>query len=302
MDATTEKMDETTVRYSYRTDMRRNSEAVRIADSMTVHYHNGGRYGVKESFVTSDRCSPWAMVAAVEAGSIHLDQADGDSVTVRAGNLLVTPPGLRHRLTCEATPEFRCSWAHLSCEVMDGLDVFDILQVAMIISGDRFDRFRKINDRILSLLPAGVDAPAFADLAEWNTLRFELAHILLQDAALAKDGERVLAFGEGMQKALASIGASDGELPSTGRLASAAGLSESRFRAVFSSVFRCSPMQYCARQRIKRACRMLLTSKMRVSEIAQAVGYSDPYYFSRVFSREMGRGPRRYREEVRTGF
>jgi AraC family transcriptional activator of pobA len=46
------------------------------------------------------------------------------------------------------------------------------------------------------------------------------------------------------------------------------------------------------------AMRLLRFSDRTVGEIAHAVGYSDPLYFSRAFKRFAGRAPQAYREEV----
>ena len=47
--------------------------------------------------------------------------------------------------------------------------------------------------------------------------------------------------------------------------------------------------------RIGCACELLERTAMSVTEIALAVGYSDPAYFSRVFQRSEGCSPREYR-------
>lgn len=46
------------------------------------------------------------------------------------------------------------------------------------------------------------------------------------------------------------------------------------------------------------AMRLLRFTDRTVGEIAHAVGYSDPLYFSRAFKRFAGRAPQAYREEV----
>ena len=55
------------------------------------------------------------------------------------------------------------------------------------------------------------------------------------------------------------------------------------------------PLDYLRRRRIERAQYLLLTSHASVKEIADAVGLSDPAYFSRVFSRLCRVAPSEYR-------
>jgi len=79
-------------------------------------------------------------------------------------------------------------------------------------------------------------------------------------------------------------------------LASAAGLSLDHFGRVFKARTGTSPMAYVRRLRLREAALMLRQTGHRIEEIAAAVGYGDPLYFSRLFSREFGVGPRGYRK------
>ena len=47
---------------------------------------------------------------------------------------------------------------------------------------------------------------------------------------------------------------------------------------------------------LARASELLVTTDMPVSEIAQSVGYADPFYFSRQFRSVRGCSPTRFRE------
>lgn len=53
--------------------------------------------------------------------------------------------------------------------------------------------------------------------------------------------------------------------------------------------------QRLLRQRIRAARVLLADGELRINEVARAVGFPDPYYFSRMFRRETGRSPRAYR-------
>lgn len=53
-----------------------------------------------------------------------------------------------------------------------------------------------------------------------------------------------------------------------------------------------SPTQWLRDHRMAHATRMLETSNLRIGEIARRVGYDDPLYFSRLFSRLHGESPR----------
>jgi AraC family transcriptional regulator, arabinose operon regulatory protein len=75
-------------------------------------------------------------------------------------------------------------------------------------------------------------------------------------------------------------------------LARRAGLSPSHFSTVFARRMGFPPIDYLLRQRILRAAALLETSPLKVAAVAAEVGFPDPYYFSRTFSRIMGHSPR----------
>ncbi|NRB50573.1 MAG: helix-turn-helix transcriptional regulator [Saprospiraceae bacterium] len=52
-----------------------------------------------------------------------------------------------------------------------------------------------------------------------------------------------------------------------------------------------TPVQFIRYIRLKKARNLLENSSMNISEIAYAVGFSDPNYFSRIYHKEMGVTP-----------
>jgi len=58
-----------------------------------------------------------------------------------------------------------------------------------------------------------------------------------------------------------------------------------------------SPGEFIRNIRLKHACNRLIMSTVTISEIAYAVGFSDPKYFSSSFKSEFGMTPREYREK-----
>lgn len=57
-----------------------------------------------------------------------------------------------------------------------------------------------------------------------------------------------------------------------------------------------TPKQYLMLRRIEKAKELLMDSTNRINEIAIAVGYSDPLYFSRIFKRYTSMSPKEYRQ------
>ena len=80
-------------------------------------------------------------------------------------------------------------------------------------------------------------------------------------------------------------------------LAMRARMSIPHYSALFRQITGYAPVNYHLRLRILRACHFLDTTDLPISEIAREVGFEDPYYFSRIFRRIMGRAPRNYRHQ-----
>ncbi len=77
--------------------------------------------------------------------------------------------------------------------------------------------------------------------------------------------------------------------------ASALNVSESRLRNACLRVTEQSPMQLVNARVLLEAKRQLRYTSMSVSEIAYALGFDDPAYFTRFFSQRTGRSPRTFR-------
>ncbi len=68
-------------------------------------------------------------------------------------------------------------------------------------------------------------------------------------------------------------------------------LSAAHAATLFRAAFGSTPVAYRRRVRMRRARELLISSQLNVSEVAYAVGFTDPLYFSRTFRRAFGVTP-----------
>lgn len=80
-----------------------------------------------------------------------------------------------------------------------------------------------------------------------------------------------------------------------GALARAAGLSRSQFCLLFRRGTGCSPQQYIEERRLEMAAYYLRTTAQSVTEVAEMVGFRNPFYFTNRFKRRFGKSPSLYR-------
>jgi len=58
-----------------------------------------------------------------------------------------------------------------------------------------------------------------------------------------------------------------------------------------------SPMSYFIHLKLQKACELLVQTDLSVKDVAEELGYKDPYYFSRLFKKIQGYAPSQYREQ-----
>ncbi|HSI87173.1 MAG: helix-turn-helix domain-containing protein [Candidatus Methylacidiphilales bacterium] len=81
-------------------------------------------------------------------------------------------------------------------------------------------------------------------------------------------------------------------------LAEKCGLSSSRFHALFSEEFGCSPMRFVKTMRLEAAARILAGSERKLTHVAEETGFADEFHLSHAFKTHFGMSPRAYRAQA----
>lgn len=79
-------------------------------------------------------------------------------------------------------------------------------------------------------------------------------------------------------------------------LAEIGGMSVNAYARFFKEQTGYSPRKYLLRMRTEKACNLLHHSDLSIDQIASACGFSDRYYFTRIFTRTMKVSPGVYRK------
>jgi AraC family transcriptional regulator, arabinose operon regulatory protein len=80
------------------------------------------------------------------------------------------------------------------------------------------------------------------------------------------------------------------------KLAQAVGLSADHFTRLFRKLRGVTPREYILQARIESAQNLLLSSNHSIGRIAEILGYSDVYFFSRQFKEKVGVSPSAFRK------
>ena len=71
------------------------------------------------------------------------------------------------------------------------------------------------------------------------------------------------------------------------------------YRKIFKEETGVTPVEYLLDIRIEKA-KDLLLHNFAVNEVANKVGFPDPYYFSKVFKKKTGISPKDYKRTIQT--
>ena len=98
-----------------------------------------------------------------------------------------------------------------------------------------------------------------------------------------------------IDKAIDFLGQNIDQTLTIEQIASSVNLSVSHFSYLFKKKTGFSAIEYFNHLKMQKACQYILFTNMRISEIAFELGFSDPFYFSRLFTRTMSVSPNHYR-------
>jgi AraC family transcriptional regulator of arabinose operon len=101
-----------------------------------------------------------------------------------------------------------------------------------------------------------------------------------------------------VRKAMEFISLNLAEPFSEERLARLAGLSPSRFRHLFREQVGDSPRNFQEQKRLQCAGDMLALSRQTIGEIAQELGFANPFYFTLRFKKHSGESPSAFRRRT----
>ena len=126
---------------------------------------------------------------------------------------------------------------------------------------------------------------------------FALAKEVIEKALEYRDDQGSARYGVVLRKAKAYIGEHYQNPELTLRqVADEVALSNNHFCTVFSQETGLTFTEYITSLRIEKAKELLRDKQMRTSDVAAAIGYNDPHYFSYLFKKYVNLSPRDFRK------
>ncbi len=255
-------------------------------------------------------------VSLVDANRTHCDTSWGDGQTyndpfgrlywLQAGEAMVHHHGRKFHLTpgalyvipAHSPSQYLCPrwmdlrWLHFTADVFVGIDLFALLNGPYAIPLPDAGWMDGQWDRLLARCRE--DTPGS---------RFEVESIVRQLLALFLDhadpGVQAMRL-QGMAQFHMVLSVIEERLPekiTLAELAEVAHLHPTYFSNLFSRYVGEGPLIYVNRRRVERAKGLLQHTEASLREVAQAVGFCDEFYFSRVFKQFTRLSPGQYRHQ-----
>jgi len=76
-------------------------------------------------------------------------------------------------------------------------------------------------------------------------------------------------------------------------------ISEAYFSVIFKKYSGLSLTTFIMRVKVEKAIELMITTKHKICDISEMVGYEDQHYFTKVFKKITGKSPREYRDALR---
>ncbi len=224
------------------------------------------------------------LVCALSGRAVY--EYDGAVHDVEAGDVMLFSPGKLH----SGTPVKEDPWSFVSAafeltaqsdEALRRLEALPVL--TRVSKAFCADRFRELYDCW--------NRRADGFMLHCRSLIGDLLYMLIREA---QEANALRPHDRTMERVCGYIASHADERLTIASLAGVAELSPSHFRMLFRQYAGMTTVEYQNRLRIGRACALLRSGAYSVTETALALGFSDIYYFSRLFKKLTGVNPSEY--------
>lgn len=269
-----------------------------ISQNLRFVFETGGITVMQHPHTTGWRTLNCLMTAQILDGEHAVRFGAGGAHRVHHGDTICVVPELSHLSNKVSRTPSVSRWSHTRFTLFDTMDLFDLIEMPPILTGDTAQQIGALNTALASASPMG--RGTLADAVWRRGIGLLLSAVLLEAAILRPQGLAFQHHAERLTPALRFIEGNLAQPFNQGELAALVHLSPSRFRTVFREAFRMSPDSYIRNQRLCRARELLLSTNASIAEVATRSGYADPFHFSRAFRNRFGTSPTLYRQHVAT--
>lgn len=259
------------------------------------------QYGATPSRSHWMRLGYHALTWLKEGGEIvtWFDREDAEPLVRRSGGVYYLEANRQRRIQMCGESGVLMVSAGFCFDVMGGLDLLSFWNIPCALPPNVEAGLKEA----LTGLLASEDAPDLSivrRLVERRRRCHDILQLLFSAGGPRPDAWERLAAHRVVEPAMRRLHADFREKLSIEELAKLCHLSRSQFHHNFKRSVGVAPLEYQRRLRMEEAKR-LLAQDMRVTETAVAVGWDNPFLFSRLFKHDIGQSPSEFRRLCREG-
>ncbi|MFD0619926.1 AraC family transcriptional regulator [Paenibacillus sp. GCM10027629] len=209
------------------------------------------------------------------------------------GSIIVIPANTPHAYGSSESHPWTIYWFHMRGEnttaFFEGIDSFT---APSQVSVEKSTQIIELFHESYELLEKGYSLNHIIYVSQLACHLAALIRFSQQQLRVPKSRQNKQDMEESLQYMSAHI-----EQPITlHELAEQAKLSVPHYSARFKEATGYSPIDYFLRLKIQRACQYLDLTDQSIKEISLQLSFQDPYYFSRIFKKIIGKSPSAYRD------
>lgn len=241
---------------------------------------------------TFGRTLPYYVMSYHKEGFAKLRVGE-QTLSIEPGTVVYVPPHLEHDHYKDSDEETVFLWWHFTYEIAGVMDVMKMFQIPFTFKLQNKEQFEEVflqfkqSTSTSGYLPRSVLKQAKA---------LELLYILLDNALSQKETGADQVQSQTFLSILARIVQHPDKPLSLQVLSEEMHMHPTYICNRFKELFGKSPMQMQREMRIQRAKALLQSGAMSVTEISNALGFSEIQNFTRLFKTYVGVSPKQYRE------
>jgi AraC-like DNA-binding protein len=243
------------------------------------------------------KITPCNVIAQVLFGAYEIT-CEGRHEMIRPGEAFLTPGNrlmtLVHHGDARRGGLMGARWLYFYFTLFNTLSLTTLLDLPLRLEAGVAKRLGEVIQTLLEL-PDPDNQRALQWLARRQELAWTLLRLLCERGTLRPESQAILLQSQRLAAVFSHIHDHIGEPICVAHLARATHMSLSRFHCFFHEHMDCTPMEYVKRIRLNEACKGLMTSDASIAQIAEQVGFSNQFHFSREFKACFGMTPSRYR-------
>jgi AraC-like DNA-binding protein len=258
--------------------------------------------------------SPFTRIYYVTEGTATVTLESG-TYTLSPGHLYIIPAFMRHTDACEGI--FRHYYLHIYENVSKNSGIIEQYQFPFEIEGEQMDllligelcrrhasmALKASNPEIYDNTKNLIDSvSAFRQRPEWDRVMTTGTLYHLIGRFIYYGRPKYQSAHPHVRCALDLINSRPSELLRVENLAAEIHITPDYLIRLFKKHLGCTPAQYIIDRKMMQAKLMLATESTLTKEIAYALGYDNPAYFSHIFRKLTGSTPTEYRNAFNDSF